>query len=176
MMAERGRSTARKTSSGYGEGEAHARSTSHSASRSRSPSLSRSRDSRSMSRSPAATPRGLKCVCVRNLTKNVAVEHLEEIFDAYGKIIHVELARARKINTHMGYAFIFYEHVEDAEDACDFMDNGIIDEVRVNVDMSKMSIQTLRDRHRDNDRYAHRDRESSPRRRATDPRRDYSRN
>lgn len=118
--------------------------------------------SRSRSRSVDST-RGLKCVCVRNLTKNVAVEHLEEIFDAYGKIVHVELVRARKINTHMGYAFIFYEHVEDAEDACDFMHNGIIDEVKVTVDMSKMTMQTLKDRERERER--HLDRSHSPPRR-----------
>ena len=140
-------SRSRSRNSGWGSrSPSRSRSVSKSDERMRSISRSLSR-SRSRSRSVDSS-RGLKCVVVRGLTKNVAVEHLEEIFDAYGKIVHVELVKARKINTTMGYAFIFYEHVEDAEDACDFMHKGIIDEVKVTVDMSKMTMQKLKDRQR----------------------------
>ena len=127
---------------------------------------------RSYSRSRSLSPnRETKCVVVRGLTKNIMIEHLEEIFDAYGKIVHVELPRARKINTIMGHAFIFYENIEDAEDACDFMNKGIIDENQVSVDMSNMTMKKLRDRERSPRRRFRGSRRPPPRRRSPPPRR-----
>ena len=60
-------------------------------------------------------------VFVNNLTRNVKVGHLEEIFGNYGKIKNV------KLEYNKGSAFITYEKSNDAEEAVLYMDGGKLD-------------------------------------------------
>lgn len=59
---------------------------------------------------------------VRNLTKNVNVDHLKEIFGAYGKVLKAEhlVCPYRKILT--GFGLITYEDSSAIEKAIDFLD------------------------------------------------------
>lgn len=70
---------------------------------------------------------------VRNLTRNVGVEHLREIFGLYGKIMSVELAIDQAVGLSKGYAFVEFATARLAEDAIHHMDGGEIDSQRVSV-------------------------------------------
>jgi RNA recognition motif-containing protein len=64
---------------------------------------------------------------VSNLTRNVTVQHLREIFATYGPLADVDLPLDRSVNLPKGYAHVEYEVATDAQRAIDFMHEGQID-------------------------------------------------
>ncbi|KAK4053375.1 COPII coat Sec23p-Sfb3p heterodimer component [Microbotryomycetes sp. JL201] len=82
-------------------------------------------------RGPAPPPP--RTIKVARLTKNVTLQHLDEIFGAYGKIIDIDLPVVKALGTHKGVAWIEFSKVADAEKAEDCMDGGFIDGEEVTV-------------------------------------------
>jgi RNA recognition motif-containing protein len=61
------------------------------------------------------------------LTRNVTEAHVREIFETYGPLVSVELAIDKAVNIPLGFAYVEYERVEDAEKAKKYMNGGQID-------------------------------------------------
>lgn len=70
---------------------------------------------------------GATRLVVRNLTRNVTEDHIQEIFGCYGTLKSVELAVDRNVNLPRGYAHVDFETHEEAERALDYLNNGQID-------------------------------------------------
>ncbi|KAL8280900.1 hypothetical protein RQP46_006579 [Phenoliferia psychrophenolica] len=83
--------------------------------------------SRSISRSRSPSPRPSLSIVVQRLTKNVTAVHLEEIFDAYGKITDVDLPIIKRLGTHRGTAYITFANSAAAAKAVSHMDRGQLD-------------------------------------------------
>ncbi|KAJ0166026.1 RNA-binding protein with serine-rich domain 1 [Colletotrichum tanaceti] len=132
-MSDRSRSPARRRS--Y-DSRSPSRSRSPTPRRSgkhRTESRSRSR-SRSDSRGRSASPsvRTTKIV-VERLTKNINVDHLEEIFGQYGRIKDLHLPINGTLGTNRGTAYILYETEADAEEAIAHMHEAQLDGTVINV-------------------------------------------
>ena len=54
---------------------------------------------------------------VSGLSRNVAAEHLREIFGTFGQIRDVELAMDRRVGLSRGFGYIEFEHRREAEGA-----------------------------------------------------------
>lgn len=84
----------------------------------RSPSPKRKRKERS------PTPKPLR-IHVGRLTRNVAKEHITEIFSSYGAVKFVEFPVDRlHPPSGRGYAYVEFESAEQAENAMKHMDGG----------------------------------------------------
>ena len=70
---------------------------------------------------------------VRNLTRNVNAEHLQEIFGNYGTVQNVELAVDHEVQLPKGYAYIEFADHDLAAAAVKHMDGGQIDSNVVSV-------------------------------------------
>eukprot|EP00210_Caulerpa_lentillifera_P003330 g3178.t1 len=62
-----------------------------------------------------------------HLTRNVNEDHLKAIFSVYGPLKRVEMAMDKFVQLPKGYAYIEFEHQQDAEKALDHMNGGQID-------------------------------------------------
>ena len=73
-------------------------------------------------RSP--TPRPTK-IHVGRLTRNVAKDHVMEIFASYGVVKNVDMPTER-FQPHLsrGYAYVEFSNADEAEDAMKHMDGG----------------------------------------------------
>ena len=69
-----------------------------------------------------------KRICVKPLSRRVAETHLEEIFSTYGFIVDLYVPRKRP-----ELAFIEYRDERDAQNAMDYLDSGLIDNLKVSV-------------------------------------------
>ncbi|KAM0748322.1 RNA-binding domain-containing protein [Meredithblackwellia eburnea MCA 4105] len=85
---------------------------------------------RARSRSP---PPPSKSIVVQRLTKNVQAAHLEEIFEAYGKITDVDLPIVKRLGTHKGTAYITFATTAAADKAVEYMDRGQLDGSTISV-------------------------------------------
>mmetsp|Transcript_17239 Transcript_17239/g.25548 ORF Transcript_17239/g.25548 Transcript_17239/m.25548 type:complete len:352 (-) Transcript_17239:161-1216(-) len=75
----------------------------------------------------ARSPSPATVLHVSNLSRNVKVPHLEEIFGCYGSIAKVELAVDKKVNLPKGYGFVEFNSRNDAEQAQLYLDGGQLD-------------------------------------------------
>ena len=128
-------------------------------------------------------------IFVGRLSRNVAKDHVQEIFSTYGTIKHVDMP-CDSIHPvfNKGFAYVEYEKQEDANNACKFMDGGQIDGQEVKVSIAQPppppkprndADRNDRDRDRDRDRRDNNreaggrgGRHNSPRRERSPPRRD----
>ncbi|ULT98311.1 hypothetical protein L5515_002890 [Caenorhabditis briggsae] len=124
----------------------------------------RSPPARRSSPMPARSSSPIKRIIIKNLSKNVIREHVEEIFSIYGAIAKVDLPPDRNhTHIHRGYGYVDYQNVEDAEKSIKYMDGGQVDGQIIQVEMTIGRQQTVR-------------RQMSPiRRRASPPPRDRDR-
>ncbi|KAI8576685.1 hypothetical protein K450DRAFT_118858 [Umbelopsis ramanniana AG] len=97
---------------------------SRSVSRSRSPSHS---VSRSRSRSRGRSTHSNNWISVTNLTRNVTLDHVKEIFAQYGEIVSTDFPFNSKLQSNRGVSYIEYANRSDAEKAIAHMDNGQLD-------------------------------------------------
>merc|ERR1711964_904678 len=72
--------------------------------------------SQAMSRGGKLAPEVNRALFVKNLSYNVAVEELFDLFDKFGPIRQIRQGIA---NNTKGTAFVVYEDVMDAKQACD---------------------------------------------------------
>ncbi|CAD5115941.1 DgyrCDS4871 [Dimorphilus gyrociliatus] len=92
---------------------------------------SRSASPRRRRRSP--TPKPTK-IHIGRLTRNVNKEHVIEIFSVYGTIKSVEILGDRvHPEFSRGFAYVEYEHSDDAAKAVKYMDAGQIDGQEISV-------------------------------------------
>ncbi|GJC97704.1 RNA-binding protein with serine-rich domain 1-A [Colletotrichum higginsianum] len=66
-------------------------------------------------------------IVVERLTKNINVDHLEEIFGQYGRIKDLHLPINGTLGTNRGTAYILYETEADAEEAIAHMHEAQLD-------------------------------------------------
>ncbi|KAF1999633.1 RNA-binding domain-containing protein, partial [Amniculicola lignicola CBS 123094] len=66
-------------------------------------------------------------IIVENLTKNVKVAHLEEIFGRYGPVKDVSMPLNQTYGTSRGTAYIMFEEPEHADNALVHMHEGQLD-------------------------------------------------
>ncbi|KAG2183250.1 hypothetical protein INT43_006254 [Umbelopsis isabellina] len=98
-------------------------------SRSRTP-RSRSRSPASRSRSPPGRGRGDRnghWVSISNLTRNVTLEHVKEIFGQYGEILKSDFPFNNKLNCNRGVSYLEFGDRSEAEKAIAHMDKGQLD-------------------------------------------------
>ncbi|VDN60245.1 unnamed protein product [Dracunculus medinensis] len=97
---------------------------------------SRSKDRKAASPGRRGTPPPRR-LCVRNLSRNVTKEHLNEIFSIYGAIKNCEMPMDRQ-HTHLGrgYGYVEFEQPEDADKAMKHMDGGQIDGQEVTCELT----------------------------------------
>ncbi|CDU17962.1 hypothetical protein YYC_04484 [Plasmodium yoelii 17X] len=78
------------------------------------------------------------CLYVYNLTKNTSVEHLNEIFMNFGKLIDINYVLnddnlSKDKNDNLIYAKIEFENPNDAKTAIEYMDGGQIDGKTISI-------------------------------------------
>ncbi|KAJ2964814.1 hypothetical protein NQZ79_g341 [Umbelopsis isabellina] len=98
-------------------------------SRSRTP-RSRSRSPASRSRSPPGRGRGDRnghWVSISNLTRNVTLEHVKEIFGHYGEILKSDFPFNNKLNCNRGVSYLEFADRTEAEKAIAHMDKSQLD-------------------------------------------------
>ncbi|OMJ25063.1 RNA-binding protein with serine-rich domain 1 [Smittium culicis] len=74
-------------------------------------------------------------VVIRNISKNVREAHIEEIFEAYGKIqrVTIPIERKRIVSDSQRIAYIDYETHNEALSAIDYMDGATLDSLTLTV-------------------------------------------
>lgn len=83
--------------------------------KSRSPSPAGSAASSSAASSGDDEPAKLH---VSGLSRNVAQEHLREVFGTFGELRGVELAMDRRVGLSRGFGYVEFERRREAEGAC----------------------------------------------------------
>ncbi|OHT02795.1 hypothetical protein TRFO_29995 [Tritrichomonas foetus] len=81
-------------------------------------------------------------VVVSNLSFNVAEGHLKEIFETYGKVEDVKLAK-NKFGHSLQWALITYETTEMVEEAINYLNGGQIDGLTITVRKPDPNIDIL---------------------------------
>lgn len=125
--------------------------------RRRSRSRSRSRDRRRYRRSPGRNrnrrsrspmsdrkrhegdreaPPESSCLGVFNLSHDSREEDLEEVFGRYGPLTNTNIVYDRATGRSRGFAFVYFEHVDDAKEARERCSGMEIDGRRIRVDFS----------------------------------------
>ncbi|GEM12060.1 peptidyl-prolyl cis-trans isomerase-like 4 [Rhodotorula toruloides] len=89
-----------------------------------------------------APPENVLFVCKLNAV--TTSEDLELIFSRFGEILSCEIIRDQKTGDSLQYAFIEFKEREDAERAYLKMDNVLIDDRRIHVDFSQVSLALIR--------------------------------
>lgn len=85
---------------------------------------SKSPSPRRRKRSPTAKPSKLH---IGNLTRNINKDHILEIFSVYGRIRSIDLPLDTKNYLPRGYAYVEFDHKDDAKVALRHMNGGWID-------------------------------------------------
>ncbi|KAF0991710.1 LOW QUALITY PROTEIN: hypothetical protein HZS_4211 [Henneguya salminicola] len=99
-------------------------------------SLSESRRAKVSSEKREQPPKSeATTVHVSNITRNIKEEHLNEIFNVYGKVVEVDLPLSVDLKLPRGYARIKYEKNNEANLAKEHMDGGQIDGNTITVDI-----------------------------------------
>ena len=82
-------------------------------------------------------------VLVKGLTANVNIQHVNEIFSTFGKVENVKIAYFK--GHSVGWAYVFYNQLQEAETAVSEMNGGIVDGVKISVEISEstFSIEEL---------------------------------
>ncbi|KAL7676875.1 hypothetical protein ACOME3_003123 [Neoechinorhynchus agilis] len=120
------------SSSTTGEGS----STSRTSSSRSSSTTSSSRSSSPRRRRTSMDERELRIskIHVGKLTRNINRDHLNEIFENYGKVKQIEMPPDR-MHHHLnrGYAYVEFESPKEAQRACEYMNGAMIDGQEVGV-------------------------------------------
>jgi len=66
-------------------------------------------------------------LCISNLSRNIARQHLQEIFNHFGKIVKIEHNVDRRTNLPMETCYVTYSEKADAEKAIEYMDQAQLD-------------------------------------------------
>ncbi|KAK8737076.1 hypothetical protein OTU49_004788 [Cherax quadricarinatus] len=114
---------------------------------SRSPSYSRTRrTNRSRSRSPMSNrrrhhgsredPSPSNCLGIFGLSLYTTERQLQHLFGKYGQLSKVQVVLDAKTGRSRGFAFIYFDHVEDATEAKEQCTGMEIDGRRIRVDYS----------------------------------------
>ena len=88
-----------------------------------------------------APPENVLFVC--KLNQVTSSEDLELIFSRFGEILSCEIIRDSKTGDSLQYAFIEFKERESAEKAYVKMDNVLVDDRRIHVDFSQVSLLSL---------------------------------
>jgi len=139
---DQGRSVSRSRSRSY-----RRRSRSgQSKSRSRSRSYRGRRSSRGRSRSPMSSrkrhigdredPPTSKCIGIFGLSLYTTEKDLRDVFSKYGHIANVKVVMDQKTGRSRGFAFVYYEHEDDAAEAKERANGFELDGRRMRVDFS----------------------------------------
>ncbi|XP_022237755.1 transformer-2 protein homolog alpha-like isoform X2 [Limulus polyphemus] len=135
----------------YSRSRSHSRSRKHrnykSRSRSRTPKRRRySRSRRSRSRSPMSSrrrhhgnrenPEPSRCIGVFGLSLYTQERDLKEVFSKYGPVEEVQVVYDAQSGRSRGFAFVYFESVEDAEEAKERCNGLEIDGRKIRVDYS----------------------------------------
>lgn len=68
------------------------------------------------SKKPSKTHRVKAMLLVKNLSKNVTMENVEEVFSFFGRLLQVDMPVDEKNNNlPLQFAFVHYEHEGDAD-------------------------------------------------------------
>jgi len=122
------------------------RSKSGSRDRSRSYSPKRRSDRTNRSRSPGSNrrrhvgdrdnPNASRCVGVFGLSLYTQTRHLREVFAKYGAIDEITIVTDAQTGRSRGFAFVYYEQVDDAKRAKEDCNGIEIDNRKIRVDFS----------------------------------------
>ena len=80
----------------------------------------------------------LSSVLVKGLTTNVRSAHVDEIFSNFGKVENVQIAYFK--GHSVGWAFVYFSNPKEAENAVSQMDGGLIDGVKISVELTETNI------------------------------------
>lgn len=85
-----------------------------------------------------APPENVLFICKLNAI--TTSEDLELIFSRFGTILSCEIIKEPKTGESLQYAFVEFKEREEAERAYVKMDNVLVDDRRIHVDFSQVSL------------------------------------
>ena len=77
---------------------------------------------------------------IDKLTRNVNEDHLHGIFSTYGKLDSVTVKIDPKVKLSLGYGFVEFKEVKDAEKAFKHMNSAQIDGKQISIKFKELSI------------------------------------
>lgn len=76
------------------------------------------------------------CLGIFNLSHDSREEDLEEVFGRYGPLASTNIVYDRATGRSRGFAFVYFEHLDDAKEARERCSGMEIDGRRIRVDFS----------------------------------------
>ncbi|XP_076348760.1 transformer-2 protein homolog beta-like [Tachypleus tridentatus] len=135
----------------YSKSRSHSRSQRHrrhkkSRSKSRTPKRRCSKSRRGHSKSPVSSrrrnlgsrenPEPCRCIGVFGLSLYTKERDLKDVFSKYGTVEDVQIVYDRQSGRSRGFAFVYFEAIEDAEEAKERCNGIEIDGQKIRVDYS----------------------------------------
>jgi len=81
---------------------------------------------------------------VSNISRTITKEHVQEIFDAFGKIVKVVHNIDRRTNLPMNTCYITFSEKADAEKAIEYMNLSQLDGLEIKVEHTLRNIPRTR--------------------------------